>query len=329
MRITKSKVSEWSASGIIGGIAFAIVMGVISFVTGSWAAVAPFVVGHPLESIVCALAVMALGILVGAAIRHRVAMNQSDATKKRIAELEKQVSELGNRPTQEQLDAALEKEHRLEDAEDEKTEDSPILTGEKALNFMRSLTDNQHAILKEMYENGGTLLADSLDGDMQQLAKYGMVERPSLFVPGMETKWTLPPNVNMIIREHPDVLESDEEKRQREANAALDQFSVAQLDLMARIADAESSRGCLLLGYASQDGRIASQLQELDVATCDTSRKDRCGWYLAPRWRKFVNSNRDLIDECTKDLREKREKEAEKERRRKAEAPSVDYPVVR
>lgn len=112
------------------------------------------------------------------------------------------------------------KKRQLAKAAGEKGEDQPEpLKGEQALNFVRHLTDNQHDILREMYESGGTILADPLDGDLQQLAKYGMVERPSLFAPGVDTKWTLPPNVNMIIRDHPDVLMTEEKKAAEQPRA--------------------------------------------------------------------------------------------------------------
>lgn len=131
---------------------------------------------------------LACGTLIGWNAKKR-------STSQRMAELE-------NRPTQKQMDDALaEKDARIA-----KLESPPILKDEQALNFVRSLTDNQHAILREMYENGGTALADPLDGEMLELMSYKMVSRPSEFVYGMVCKWTLPPNVNSIIRRHPEVL---------------------------------------------------------------------------------------------------------------------------
>lgn len=172
MKVDKGKISEWTASGIVGGIALTIVMGIVSFVTGSITVVAPFVWKHPGESAACAGTVFFLGVLTGLVAKGRI------DSKERT----------------------------------ENNEESPILTGETALNFVRCLTDNQHEILKEMRDNGGTLEADPLDGDMQQLAKYGMVERPPMFAPGVDTKWTLPPDVNRLLRDHPDVLEAEESK---------------------------------------------------------------------------------------------------------------------
>lgn len=100
MKPTKEKLSEWSASGIIGSIAFAVVMGFVSYLTGSWAVVAPFVLGHLGESVACMAVVFGLGILVGALISRQAAL-------KRLAKKDAVIAEYEKRPTQEQMDAAI------------------------------------------------------------------------------------------------------------------------------------------------------------------------------------------------------------------------------
>lgn len=226
-----------------------------------------------------------------------------------------EISELQNRvtdfeKTQEQLDEVL--------AEREENLPKP-LTGDAALNFVRGLTANQHEILKEMYDNGGTLEADPFDGEMVQLLELHMVSRPSQFYSGIDVAWTLPPNINMIIREHPDVLESEEEKLRRETNVELDEFSVAQLDLMARIVDACDETGSLHIPLSSQDGKIASQLIERLVAMSGEWDGSGYGWYLLPDWNKFVKRNRVEIDKRTENIRAKRDEDDVERKRRKAE----------
>lgn len=297
--------------GVTSSLIATALLALAGFATGRIWIIVTFFEKDALAAALWTLIALFVGTLVGATVRHRMAVNKLKAKDDIITDLK---NDLEKRPTREQMDEALsEKDARISELES-----PPILTDEQALNLVRSLTDNQHAILREMYDHGGTLLVDPLDGDMQQLARYGMAERPSMFVPGMECKWTLPPSVNMIIREHPDVLESEAERRTREVKAQLDQFSAAQLDLMVRIADAESDDGFLAASYLSQDHKIASQLQELLVTTCDTE-KDRCLWYLLPQWRKFVATGRAEIEEQIKPLKDRREKDAE-ERRREEEA---------
>ncbi|WP_270207938.1 hypothetical protein [Eggerthella lenta] len=72
MKVDKGKMSEWTASGIVGGIALAIVMGIVSFVTGSITVVAPFVSEHPGESAACAGTVFFLGVLTGLVVKGRI-----------------------------------------------------------------------------------------------------------------------------------------------------------------------------------------------------------------------------------------------------------------
>lgn len=315
MKITKDKISEWVGSGIVGGLALTIVMSFVTVVTGSWAVVEPFVRAHLGESAACTSVVLGFGAFLGALINRH-------ATRKHLAAKDKEIAELEKRPTQVEVDTAIaEKDARLAELgvelEKAKKEDEPpILTCDQALNFVQSLTDNQHAILKEMYENGGTLEADPLDGDLLSLAEYRIIERPSMFVPGIDAKWTLSPNINAIIRRHPEVLLTEAEKREiekrkheHETEDTLDKFSNAQLDLMVRIADACDEFGSLRLPLMSQDHLIGMQLVDIHVATFEGNGKNGYEWHLLPDWRKFATRHRAAIDERTKDIREKREKD--------------------
>ena len=251
---------------------------------------------------------LSCGILIGWNAKKRQAAKDADEMGKQLKDRDRDIAEL-----QKQADELTKQL--------EKGSDQPEpLKGEAALNYFRSLTDNQHAILKEMLENGGSLEADPFDSELGQLKRLGMVMRPSEFYQGFDVTWTLPPDVNMTLHNCPEVLESEEEKRKRELEEELDQFTAAQLDLMTRIADACDEAGFLHIPLGSQDHKIAMPLMDHHVAMGDGSSKTGYDWRLLPDWNKFVKRNRAKIDERTKQLRDKREKKAEDEMRRKAEA---------
>lgn len=90
--------------------------------------------------------------------------------------------------------------------EDKDAHDRFTLRGEQALDFIRSLPENQRAFLRKIYDDGGSIETDPFDAELDAMATYGLVLRPAVFTPGVAAKWTLPPNINCIIRDYPDVL---------------------------------------------------------------------------------------------------------------------------
>lgn len=82
-----------------------------------------------------------------------------------------------------------------------------ILRGDDALNLIRMLTDNQKSALAYFYGEGGSAEADSMDAELIELSRLGLLLQPQYFAPGMTAKWIVPPNVNKILDDHPDLLE--------------------------------------------------------------------------------------------------------------------------
>ncbi len=87
------KVVEWSVSSIVGNVAWACVYAFIVWVfnerTGCLAVVSAFASAHGAEFAAWSLSSLLFGVLVGALIRHRVAIRQLAAKDDEIAELEK------------------------------------------------------------------------------------------------------------------------------------------------------------------------------------------------------------------------------------------------
>ena len=174
---------DWSVGSIVGNIVWGAVAAIGLFYfnesTGCVYIVLDSMRGHELELAGWTIAFALFGALVGLMVRHRVAIGQLRAKDDEIAE--------------------------------DSSDDCGVqmLTGEDALNFIRSLTDNQKSILAEIYDSGGSISADPFDGDLSQLRKYGLVSMPPIVAPGMPCKWSIPPNVNRILRDNPDLLEVD------------------------------------------------------------------------------------------------------------------------
>ena len=95
-----------------------------------------------------------------------------------------------------------------------KTEQTEVvkLPEKDFVKYIDKFPDNQKDILAEIYEAGGSIEADSLDGDLMNLAKAGLVSIPSFISPGNDCTWSLTPEINDLITRHPEVVESKRAK---------------------------------------------------------------------------------------------------------------------
>lgn len=91
----------------------------------------------------------------------------------------------------------------------EKNKTSNIITGDAALALISNLPKNQRIILREIYNNGGSIERDPFDGDLQALLSNRLVSRPNEFAFYLPCKWSIPSNVNKILRTYPDVLNGE------------------------------------------------------------------------------------------------------------------------
>ncbi len=179
--VTKRDVAGW----VLGPLVASAIAGAIGYYNGSLPIVWGFASSHPVESALWSALFLLIGVAIGAFARGCL-----DATK--INEMTAKISELEAEPENNSDDDGVQ-----------------MLTGEDALNFIRSLTDNQKSILAEIYDSGGSISADPFDGDLSQLRTYGLVSMPPIVAPGMPCKWSIPPNVNRILCDNPDLLEVD------------------------------------------------------------------------------------------------------------------------
>lgn len=69
MKRLLGKFAEWSASGIVGSLAFAAVCSAAAFLTGSWKVVLETFRNHPAETASCLAFVFSIGLVVGNVFR--------------------------------------------------------------------------------------------------------------------------------------------------------------------------------------------------------------------------------------------------------------------
>lgn len=115
------KIGEWSIGSIVGNIAcalfFPVVYAIIGYFNGSLATVIGFAEAHKAEAFMWCLMLVAVGIIIGFLIRHRMAIKQlatKDAELKEMADKrdseivakDAEIAELKKRPTRALMDGA-------------------------------------------------------------------------------------------------------------------------------------------------------------------------------------------------------------------------------
>jgi hypothetical protein len=78
-----------------------------------------------------------------------------------------------------------------------------LMKDNAAFEFIRTLPENLRNLLRKIYGRGGTIEENPLDGELQELNKWGIVSRPQLFTPYLPCTWSFSPGADMALRYHP------------------------------------------------------------------------------------------------------------------------------
>ena len=249
-----------------------------------------------------------VGRRVGRAAERRFAQDlrrETDELKARCAALVSQSVELEKRVRELKAENAGTggAAGSMQNCTSDKNEDDQgfVLEGDAALNFVASLPDNQRAILRRMYESGGSIDEDPFDGDLQALQCYGLVIRPGIFYAEMPCTWSLPPNVNAILRDHPHVLDGRADEggaKPRGVPEHVDWTRYSRFQLQ------------FLLEFAEKPGPLeyrASDCGYIELEEEGVVRRDESGawgssgavfWRISPDWRAAVRRDEGKMREA-------------------------------
>lgn len=172
------KVVEWSVSSIVGNVAWACVYAFIVWVfnerTGCLAVVSSFASAHGTEFAAWSISSLLFGALVGALIRHRVAIRQ-------LAAKDAEIAELRQRPTPEEIEASQSAQSALDEYDRARRE---------ARSAFRSLSARDMEFIIGLYESGARTVGEP-DPIIAVLGQQGIVRKAldSPLVIDLDPKW--------------------------------------------------------------------------------------------------------------------------------------------
>lgn len=184
-------MKEWLKDHALEGIGIIVSIVGIKGLYDFWSSICELFRFYKIEAAFACVLSAAIAVLVTLYVSRR-------ERRKKFAEKDKEIDFL-----KKQIEAA----DNAKELKNQEPDGIEILRGDDVLNLIRMLTDNQKSALAYFYGEGGSAEADSMDAELIELSRLGLLLQPPFFAPGMTAKWVVPPNVNKILDDHPDLLE--------------------------------------------------------------------------------------------------------------------------
>ena len=162
------------------------------------------------------------------------------------------------------------------------------LTGDEALRYIANQPENIRKALRDVYEEGGAVEADAMDGMMQRLNSLGLISPPPLYSPYEDILWSITPDVNALLRDYPEVLDGESPDDLRKLKK-LKGFSRCKARLVLKAFEADS-----MVEAGNDDIVVISSCQSgegifvAEAVTASGVRRTTGKYTITDGWRAFL-----------------------------------------